>query len=110
MCNLQAEFEKMAEDVKKVKTKPTDQELLDLYGLYKQAIVGDVNTDRPGMMDFKGKAKWDAWDSRKGNTLKMLVSVNWKHKTCYLVSVTLWWWCYVASAAIPCIIVKLEKR
>lgn len=34
----------MAEDVKKVKTRPTDQELLDLYGLYKQAIVGEVNT------------------------------------------------------------------
>ncbi|CAJ1062225.1 acyl-CoA-binding domain-containing protein 7 isoform X2 [Xyrichtys novacula] len=42
----QAEFEKMAEDVKKVKTRPTDQELLDLYGLYKQAIVGDVDTGR----------------------------------------------------------------
>jgi diazepam-binding inhibitor (GABA receptor modulating acyl-CoA-binding protein) len=21
---------------------------------------------RPGMMDFKGKAKWDAWESKKG--------------------------------------------
>ncbi|XP_042372321.1 acyl-CoA-binding domain-containing protein 7, partial [Plectropomus leopardus] len=63
---VQAEFEKMAEDVKKVKTRPTDQELLDLYGLYKQAIVGEINTDRPGMMDVKGKAKWDAWNSRKG--------------------------------------------
>ncbi|TNN02581.1 peroxisomal carnitine O-octanoyltransferase isoform X2 [Takifugu flavidus] len=61
----QAEFEKIAEDVKKVKTRPTDQELLDLYGLYKQAIVGDVNTDRPGLLDLKGKAKWDAWESRK---------------------------------------------
>ncbi|XP_070767562.1 acyl-CoA-binding domain-containing protein 7 [Enoplosus armatus] len=62
----QAEFDKMAEDVKKVKTRPTDQELLDLYGLYKQAVVGDINTDRPGMLDLKGKAKWDAWNSRKG--------------------------------------------
>ncbi|KAK5892371.1 hypothetical protein CesoFtcFv8_012756 [Champsocephalus esox] len=61
----QAEFEKLAEDVKKVKTRPTDQELLDLYGLYKQATVGEVNTERPGMLDFKGKAKWDAWNSRK---------------------------------------------
>uniref|UniRef100_A0A3Q3EMY8 Acyl-CoA binding domain containing 7 n=1 Tax=Labrus bergylta TaxID=56723 RepID=A0A3Q3EMY8_9LABR len=60
------EFEKLAEDVKNVKTRPTDQELLDLYGLYKQAIVGDINTERPGMLDLKGKAKWDAWNSRKG--------------------------------------------
>lgn len=41
---LQAEFEKIAEDVKNVKTRPSDQELLDLYGLYKQALVGDINT------------------------------------------------------------------
>jgi len=61
-----AEFTKAAEDVKKVKTKPTDNEMLELYGLYKQATVGDINTDRPGMFDFTGKAKWDAWSSRKG--------------------------------------------
>ncbi|XP_005732224.1 acyl-CoA-binding domain-containing protein 7 [Maylandia zebra] len=63
---LQAEFDKAAEDVKKVKAKPTDEELLFLYGLYKQAVVGDINTERPGMLDLKGKAKWDAWESRKG--------------------------------------------
>ncbi|XP_061677090.1 peroxisomal carnitine O-octanoyltransferase-like isoform X3 [Syngnathoides biaculeatus] len=60
-----AEFEKAAEDVKNLKTRPSDQELLDLYGLYKQAIVGDVDTERPGLFDMKGKAKWDAWSSRK---------------------------------------------
>uniref|UniRef100_A0A674NFV9 Acyl-CoA binding domain containing 7 n=1 Tax=Takifugu rubripes TaxID=31033 RepID=A0A674NFV9_TAKRU len=68
-------FEKIAEDVKKVKTRPTDQELLDLYGLYKQAIVGDVNTDRPGLLDLKGKAKWDAWESRKG-TIKHIFAMS----------------------------------
>ncbi|XP_049903603.1 acyl-CoA-binding domain-containing protein 7 [Epinephelus moara] len=62
----QAEFEKMAADVKNVKTRPTDQELLDLYGLYKQSVVGEINTERPGITDLKGKAKWDAWNSRKG--------------------------------------------
>ncbi|XP_019747644.1 acyl-CoA-binding protein homolog isoform X2 [Hippocampus comes] len=61
-----AEFEKAAEDVKNLKTRPSDQELLDLYGLYKQAVVGDINTERPGLFDMKGKAKWDAWNSRKG--------------------------------------------
>ncbi|XP_077431413.1 peroxisomal carnitine O-octanoyltransferase-like isoform X4 [Vanacampus margaritifer] len=60
-----AEFEKAAEDVKNLKTRPSDQELLDLYGLYKQANVGDIDTDRPGLFDMKGKAKWDAWNSRK---------------------------------------------
>lgn len=39
---------------------------MKLYGLFKQASVGDVNTKRPGAMDFKGKYKWDAWDKNKG--------------------------------------------
>ncbi|XP_077455304.1 peroxisomal carnitine O-octanoyltransferase-like isoform X3 [Stigmatopora argus] len=60
-----AEFEKAAEDVKTLTTRPSDQELLDLYGLYKQATVGEINTERPGLFDMKGKAKWDAWNSRK---------------------------------------------
>jgi diazepam-binding inhibitor (GABA receptor modulating acyl-CoA-binding protein) len=63
---MSAEFLKAADDAKNLKAKPTDAEMLELYGLYKQATVGDVNTDRPGMLDFKGKAKWDAWESRKG--------------------------------------------
>ncbi|XP_017280552.1 acyl-CoA-binding domain-containing protein 7 [Kryptolebias marmoratus] len=63
---LEAEFKTIADNVKKVKTQPTNDELLTLYGLYKQAIVGDVNTDKPGMMDPTGKAKWEAWESRKG--------------------------------------------
>lgn len=37
-------FNKAAEDVKKLKATPTDDELKELYGLYKQATVGDVNT------------------------------------------------------------------
>ncbi|CAM9467960.1 unnamed protein product, partial [Phaeothamnion confervicola] len=39
-----------------------------LYGLYKQANVGDVNTTRPGMFDVAGKAKWDAWNILKGKS------------------------------------------
>ena len=85
---------------------------LQVYALYKQATIGDVNTSRPGMLDFKvanpipsreshsskheimntctilwkkslhwinlnfnliisllniqGKAKWDAWNGKKG--------------------------------------------
>ena len=27
-----------------------------------------MHSDRPGMMDFKGKAKWDAWKSKSGMT------------------------------------------
>jgi len=40
------EFLEAAERVKTLKSKPNDQEMLELYGLYKQATVGDVNTGR----------------------------------------------------------------
>ena len=40
----QAEFEKAAEDAKKLPEKTSNDDKLILYGLYKQATVGDVNT------------------------------------------------------------------
>ena len=63
---MSVEFQKAAEDAKKLNTKPSDADLLELYALYKQVTVGDCNTDRPGMLDLKGKAKWDAWNAKKG--------------------------------------------
>ena len=42
--------------------------LLELYALYKQATSGDVSGSRPGMMDLRGRAKYDAWAKRKGMT------------------------------------------
>ena len=42
--------------------------LLEMYALYKQATVGDVSGSRPGMLDLKGRAKYDAWAQRKGMT------------------------------------------
>jgi diazepam-binding inhibitor (GABA receptor modulating acyl-CoA-binding protein) len=48
--------------------KMTDDEQLSLYANFKQGTVGDVNTERPGMLDFKGKAKWDAWNKLKGTS------------------------------------------
>jgi acyl-CoA-binding protein len=40
--------------------------MLDLYALYKQATAGDVAGSRPGMLDVKGRAKYDAWAKKKG--------------------------------------------
>ena len=42
--------------------------LLDMYALYKQATVGDVSGSRPGMLDLKGRAKYDAWAKQKGTS------------------------------------------
>jgi diazepam-binding inhibitor (GABA receptor modulating acyl-CoA-binding protein) len=46
--------------------KLSNNDKLILYGLYKQATVGDVNTSRPGFFDAVGKAKWDAWKAKEG--------------------------------------------
>ena len=35
---------------------------------YKQATVGDVSGKRPGFTDFVGRAKYDAWAKRKGQS------------------------------------------
>lgn len=51
---------------KELTKRPSNEELLDLYALFKQATDGDVTGDRPGGFDFKGIAKFDAWASKKG--------------------------------------------
>jgi len=51
---------------KEGRIQPSQADQLYFYARYKQATIGDVNTKRPGMMDFVGKAKWDAWNEIKG--------------------------------------------
>ncbi|KAK6728455.1 hypothetical protein RB195_005844 [Necator americanus] len=59
-------FDDAATKVKTLKSSPSNDQLLELYALFKQGTVGDNTTDKPGMLDMKGKAKWSAWDSKKG--------------------------------------------
>ena len=48
------DFENAVDDISnKVNKTMTDDELKEIYALYKQATVGDINTSRPGMLDFK---------------------------------------------------------
>jgi diazepam-binding inhibitor (GABA receptor modulating acyl-CoA-binding protein) len=61
------EFDEALERVNSLPEQPANV-LLELYGLFKQATIGDVNVDRPPFLDFKGRAKFDAWQSRKGMT------------------------------------------
>lgn len=46
--------------------RPSNEELLELYALFKQSTEGDVSGDRPGGFDFKAIAKYDAWAEKKG--------------------------------------------
>ena len=54
--------------IEKAKGLPNqnNETLLELYGLYKQATVGDVEGDRPGGFDFRAQAKFDAWEQKRG--------------------------------------------
>ena len=54
--------------VKQLSKTPDASELLELYALFKQGTVGDVTGERPGMLDFKGRAKYDAWASKSSGT------------------------------------------
>lgn len=62
-------FDKAVEDSKTLKQKPSNDTLLQLYSLYKQATVGDVNTEAPSNpFDFVAKAKYESWVSLKGKS------------------------------------------
>jgi len=68
MSTLQEKFDKAATEVRSLPQRPTDDELLLLYGLYKQATVGDNNTSQPWMFQMEARAKWDAWTKQKGKS------------------------------------------
>uniref|UniRef100_A0A6C0KXR9 ACB domain-containing protein n=1 Tax=viral metagenome TaxID=1070528 RepID=A0A6C0KXR9_9ZZZZ len=57
---------KMLEDAVREGVIIPNNDMLTLYGFYKQGTVGDCNTSQPGMLDFKGKSKWKQWNSLKG--------------------------------------------
>jgi diazepam-binding inhibitor (GABA receptor modulator, acyl-CoA-binding protein) len=59
-------FEEAVKESKNLNEKPANDVLLKLYALYKQATEGDVQGERPGGFDFKGAAKYDAWEKLKG--------------------------------------------
>jgi acyl-CoA-binding protein len=65
---LTARFEDAQVRVKQLSKTPSTDDLLELYALYKQATAGDVTGSRPGMLDMKGRAKFDAWTKKKGTS------------------------------------------
>ncbi len=68
MADLKARFERAARAVQQLARRPANDQLLELYALYKQATAGDVGGARPGMLDIAGRAKYDAWAKLKGTT------------------------------------------
>lgn len=69
MSDLQVLFEKAQADVKTLAERPDNPTLLELYALFKQATRGDASGERPGLMDFINRAKYDAWQKHQGMSL-----------------------------------------
>ena len=48
------DFEKAVQEMNTRLAKSlTDEDLIEIYGLYKQATVGDINVDKPAETDIK---------------------------------------------------------
>ena len=65
---LKDDFDAAVARSRQITSRPSNEDLLKLYALFKQASSGDVSGSRPGMFDLKGRAKYDAWTSLKGKS------------------------------------------
>ena len=61
-------LEEAVAQTKQFTSRPSNEELLKLYGLYKQATEGDNEGERPGGFDFKAAAKFNSWLQLKGTS------------------------------------------
>ncbi|NLN92442.1 MAG: acyl-CoA-binding protein [Candidatus Hydrogenedens sp.] len=64
--DLQARFELASREVTELSEAPDSSVQLQLYGLFKQGSTGDCEGERPGMLDFIKRAKFDSWAVHKG--------------------------------------------
>lgn len=68
-----SDFEKYAEALrarKDLESSVSQEQMLEIYGLYKQASVGDINIPKPSSWSLAGWGKdaykWDAWNKKQG--------------------------------------------
>ncbi|MBS1634631.1 MAG: acyl-CoA-binding protein [Bacteroidetes bacterium] len=66
MTPLEEKLEDAKKRVMELTEKPSNEVMLQLYSLNKQATIGDINIEKPGMFDFVAAAKYNAWNGLKG--------------------------------------------
>lgn len=66
--SLETTFENAVKESKQISERPSNQDLLKLYSLYKQATEGDNKNDAPTGFDFKAMAKHNAWNGLTGTS------------------------------------------
>ncbi len=69
MSELDEQFTQAQTDVKTLTSKPSNDDLLTLYALFKQATAGEASdAKKPGRFDLVGKAKYEAWSKLAGTS------------------------------------------
>lgn len=66
MSDLETQFNAAVAAVKQLEERPDNDTLLELYGFFKQATDGDVSGTKPGIFDFVGLSKYEAWERLQG--------------------------------------------
>jgi diazepam-binding inhibitor (GABA receptor modulator, acyl-CoA-binding protein) len=65
--DIKDQFETAVKESKSLAEKPSNETLLQLYSLYKQATEGDNMSEPPSNpFDFVAKAKYEAWSGLSG--------------------------------------------
>lgn len=64
--SLQESFESAVKSAHSLNERPSNEDLLKIYSLYKQATEGDNNGEPPGGFNFKAAAKHNAWKKLEG--------------------------------------------
>jgi len=67
---IKTEFDQAVKQANNLSNQPPEV-LLEMYGLYKQALLGDVTGKKPSRMNLKARYKYEAWASRKGISQEM---------------------------------------
>ena len=57
--------------VKGLNKKPDNDTLLELYSLYKQATIGNINTAQPWTIQLEASAKWNVHGNQKNISQKI---------------------------------------
>jgi acyl-CoA-binding protein len=66
---LLQQFTEAVANSKSLAAKPSNDILLQLYSLYKQATEGDITAEAPSNpFDFVARAKHNAWEELKGKS------------------------------------------
>ena len=86
MSSINDKFQNSLKKIESLSKRPTDDELLRLYSLYKKSINGDINIPKPGIFQLKEKKKWEAWNSVKGMN-KEVAMQSYIDNVDYLISI-----------------------